>query len=108
MAIYLVAYDILNEAGTQDYEPLWHELKVLGAQPVQDGVWLLENDQNEDHVAQRLRAYLDLGDRLLVTQIHNGEFCQSHSRLGTDAWLAARWPSSAYGQADDGAAEAVP
>jgi hypothetical protein len=30
MAVYLVAYDILNEGGLHDYEPLWHELKGWG------------------------------------------------------------------------------
>jgi hypothetical protein len=75
---------------------------------VQDGVWLLENDLDEDQVAQRLRAYLDRGDRLLVTRVRNGEFCQSRSRLGTDDWLAARWPDPVQDKADDGAADNVP
>lgn len=95
MAVYLVAYDILNEGGTQDYEPLWHELKAMRAQSVQDGVWLLEDFGTEIEIERHLRTFLDGGDRLLVTRIRGGEFCQSGSRLGTEDWLAARLPAAA-------------
>lgn len=31
MPVYVFTYDLRNESGSQDYEPLWDELERLGA-----------------------------------------------------------------------------
>lgn len=97
MTIYLMAYDLLNESGTHDYEPLWHELKALEAQSVQDGLWLLELNRSLAEAVHYFRAMLDGGDRLLITQLRDGEFFQSFSRRGTDDWLDFRLPQMQSG-----------
>lgn len=89
MAVFLIAYDILNEGGTHDYEPLWRELKRLGGQTVQDSLWVMQWDGDNGGVERHFRAFLDQGDRLLVTRLRRGEFHQSQSRAGTGEWLAA-------------------
>lgn len=90
MAIYNIAYDILNEGGTHDYEPLWQELKALGAHAVQDGLWVLEFDGGLEMLAQRISALLDAGDRLFIAAVYHGEFCHRNSRAGADGWLSAQ------------------
>lgn len=92
MPVYMVSYDILNEGGTHDYEPLWKDLKSVGAQSVQDGLWVVELDSDLPCVESRFAGFLDRGDRLLVSCLKNGQFLQSQSRSGTDAWLAAHPP----------------
>lgn len=89
MPVYIVSYDILNEGGTHDYEPLWKDLRSVGAQSVQDGLWMVEMDCALPCVESRFAGFLDGGDRLLVASLKKGEFLQSQSRVGTDAWLAA-------------------
>lgn len=92
MAVFLIAYDILNEGGSHDYEPLWQDLKKRGGQAVQDGLWLAQWDGDAGAAERHVRDFLDQGDRLLVTRLRAGEFCQSRSRAGTDDWLAAHVP----------------
>lgn len=96
MAVFLIAYDILNEGGAHDYEPLWQDLKKHGGQAVQDGLWLVlwDQDAGAEAVERHVRYFLDEGDRLLVTRLRAGEFSQSRSRAGTDDWLAAQGPLS--------------
>lgn len=89
MPVYLVSYDILNEGGSHDYEALWRDLKLSGAQSVQDGLWMVELDGDLPCVESRFAGFLDRGDRLFVTRLKAGEFLQSQSRSGTDAWIAA-------------------
>lgn len=92
MTIYLMAYDLLNESGTHDYEPLWQELKAIEAQSVQDGLWMLEISRSLSETVQYFRPLLDSGDRLFITQLRDAEFFQSSSRRGTEDWLELRQP----------------
>jgi hypothetical protein len=92
MTIYLMAYDLLNESGTHDYEPLWQELKAIEAQSVQDGLWMLEISRSLPETVQYFRPLLDSGDRLFITQLRDAEFFQSSSRRGTEDWLELRQP----------------
>ena len=92
MTIFLMAYDLLNESGTHDYEPLWQELKAMEAQSVQDGLWILEVNRSLSETVQYIRPLLDGSDRLFITQLREAEFSQSCSRRGTDDWLELRQP----------------
>lgn len=89
MPVYMVSYDILNEGGTHDYEPLWKDLRQSGAHSMQNGLWVVELDCELPCVESRFAGFLDRGDRLMVSRLKSGEFLQSQSRAGTDAWLAA-------------------
>lgn len=90
MPMFNIAYDILNEGGTQDYEPLWQELKALGAHAVQDGLWVLEFEGGLQTLAKRVSELLDAGDRLFIAEVHHGEYYHRNSRAGASGWLSAR------------------
>ena len=97
MTIYLMAYDLLNESGTHDYEPLWKELKAVEAQSVQDGLWMLELNRSLSETVHYFRPLLDSSDRLFITQLRDGQFAQNCSRRGTEDWLELRLPQLQMG-----------
>jgi CRISPR/Cas system-associated endoribonuclease Cas2 len=66
MAKFYIAYD-LDKPG-QNYPELWNELDSLGAQRVQDSVWVLASDSAAKDLRDTLQQYIDQNDRLLVVQ----------------------------------------
>ena len=66
MAKFYVAYD-LDKPG-QNYPNLWDELDSLGAQRVQDSVWVLASDRTSEAIRDTLKQHIDKNDRLLVVK----------------------------------------
>ncbi len=66
MAKFYVAYD-LDKPG-QNYPNLWDELDSLGAQRVQDSVWVLASNSTASAIRDTLQQHIDKNDRLLVVQ----------------------------------------
>jgi len=91
MAIYIVSYDLINESGSQDYEPLWDEFERLGAQKTQYSVWLINLDNTSSEVRDHFAAFLDKDDRIMVC-----ELTKKHAYInaigGTKAWLKKNPP----------------
>ena len=70
MAIYLLAYDLVNESkGTFDYQPLWDEL------------------------VEHFTKFVDKDDRLWVTSVRKGEHWYINAVGGTNKWLGNNPPT---------------
>lgn len=89
MAVYLVAYDLLKEkAGTHDYEPLWNELKRLGAHKTQYSLWLVNLNDTPRQVVDHFKRFTDENDRILVSQVNPRQFWYVNAIAGTNDWLS--------------------
>jgi hypothetical protein len=66
MARLLITYDLRKP--DFDYDPLYAELRSLGAKHIQDSVWAVQTDSSPEEVYDQLWLYLHNDkDRLLVT-----------------------------------------
>jgi CRISPR-associated endonuclease Cas2 len=64
--LFFVTYD-LDKPG-QDYTDLWNELDSLGAQRVQESVWVVRYSGKTVELRDLLKNYIDSNDRLLVVR----------------------------------------
>ncbi|MEG6507742.1 CRISPR-associated protein Cas2 [Methyloligella sp. 2.7D] len=92
MTSYLLSYDLMNETGSADYEPLFEELKRWDAQRTQYSVWLLADNSTAKEVHDHFKRHLDSDDRLWVTEIVKNKY-YSNAISGTNAWLAENPPT---------------
>lgn len=92
MAVYLLTYDLRNESGSHDYEPLWAEIKRLGGHRTQDSVWLLEVSNTAKELIEHFRSFVDGDDRLWAASVRRGEYHYVNAKSGTNKWLAANPP----------------
>lgn len=92
MSVYTLAYDLVKETGSHDYEPLWAELKRLDAHRVQYSFWLVNLNNNSKEVHDHFKAYLDENDRLFVDRLRKNENWYSGAMAGTNAWLERNPP----------------
>lgn len=86
MTAFLVTYDLVNESGSQDYEPLWDELKRLKAHRTLDSVWLVNMSGSAKNVHDHFKPLLDNDDRLLVCEFTKNHW-YSNARSGTNDWI---------------------
>ena len=94
MATYLLGYDLLNETnGRFDYEPLWKELKRLGAHRTQLSLWLLNVSEGPQQVIEHFQKFADKDDALWVTRIRAGEHWYSNAKAGTNEWFKLNPPT---------------
>jgi hypothetical protein len=91
MTVYLVSYDLRNESGSQDYEPLWAELKRLEACHTQDSVWLVSVTNTAKELHDHFKKFVDSDDRLMTAQITKNNH-YSNARAGTNEWLKQNPP----------------
>ena len=92
MTSYLLSYDLMKEESSAAYQPLWDELKRLGAQKTQYSLWLVSANKTAKEVHDHFRQLLDKNDRLWVAELvrnHN----RSNTIAGTDAWISNNPPS---------------
>lgn len=88
MVKYLVTYDLRNESGSQDYEPLWAELKRLDGHRALLSVWLVAlNLDTPKAVIDHFQKFLDADDRIWATRLRKGEYHFAQAMGGTNAWL---------------------
>ncbi len=93
MAIYLFAYDLVNESkGSFDYQPLWNELKRLGAHRTQYSLWLLSANNTAKEVVEHLAKFVDRDDRLWATSVRSGQHWYTNAMSGTNNWLGSNPP----------------
>jgi CRISPR-associated endonuclease Cas2 len=94
MAIYLLAYDLVNESkGTFDYQPLWDELKRLGAFRTQYSLWLVNANTTAQQLVEHFKRFVDNDDRLWVTSVRKGEHWYTNAISGTNKWLENNPPT---------------
>lgn len=82
MTVYVIAYDLRNEANNNGYDRLYKELGQLGAVRAEDSVWFVNGSSHQ--LYERLKQYTDQNDFLMVSEI-----TQNHS-----GWVlheAAQW-----------------
>ncbi len=92
MAVYTLEYDLRNESGVQDYEPLWEELKRLDAHRAQDSVWLISLTNEPQQVHDHFKKFVDSDDRLMVSEFTKKHW-YSNARGGTNEWLKKNPPT---------------
>ena len=92
MAVYVFTYDLRNESGSQDYQPLWDELERLGAHRFQDSAWLLNLNNTAKEVIEHFKGFTDSDDRLYVSIVHDNEYWYTNAMAGTNDWLKANPP----------------
>ncbi len=69
MSVFLVSYDLVNESGSHDYEPLWAELRERGAVRTQLSAWYVDLDNTQKAVYEHFLPYMDNNDRILVIEV---------------------------------------
>ena len=94
MTVYALAYDLVNERkGTFDYQPLWDELKRLGAHRTQLSLWLVNLANTPTEVVEHFQKFVDADDRILVSRMRPKEYTFVNAIAGTKNWLANNPPS---------------
>lgn len=92
--IYLLAYDLVNEPkGTFDYQPLWDELKRLGAFRTQYSLWLVNSNNTAQQLVEHFKKFIDKDDRLWVTSVRKNEHWYINAIGGTNKWLENNPPT---------------
>lgn len=79
----------MEAGGTHDYQPLWDELKRLGAHRTQLSTWLLDLDNSPKEIVEHFKKYVDRDDRLMVVKLTKDHW-YVNAIGGTNAWLEAR------------------
>ena len=69
MATYLIAYDLRNESGSQDYQPLYDALDARGCVRTQDSLWICSSSKSAKSVFNELSKFVDEDDLLLVAEM---------------------------------------
>ena len=88
MAIYLLAYDLINEKkGTHDYQPLWDELERLKCHRTEYSLWLCNLNNTPAQVRDHFKQYVDSDDRIWVTKLRPNEYTYSNATNGTNEWI---------------------
>jgi hypothetical protein len=92
LTTYTVTYDLRNESGSQDYEPLWAELKRLGGHRTQYSMWLVNVSNTPKELHDHIKGFLDKDDRLWVAELTKLNH-YSGAISGTNDWLTKNPPS---------------
>lgn len=94
MPVYALAYDLVNERkGTFDYQPLWTELRLLGAHRAQLSLWLVNLNNTAKEVVEHFQQFVDKDDRLFASRMRPKEYWYVNAIAGTNDWLAKNPPS---------------
>jgi hypothetical protein len=94
MPVFALAYDLINErSGTHDYQPLWDELKRLGAHRTQLSLWLINLNNTPEEVVNHFRQFVDNDDRVFASRMRPNEYHYANATPGTNNWLANNKPS---------------
>ena len=91
MTSFLLAYDLVNESGSHDYQPLWDELKKWGGQKTQYSLWLVADNSTAKAVHDHFKGFLDKDDRLWVAELVRNNY-YSNAISGTNKWIAENPP----------------
>lgn len=88
MAIFSVSYQLNKE---KNYQPLWAEMKRLGAHKAMNDYYLLELDlESPEDLRDHLRQYID-GDDMLFVCMLTVRPAPWKCYKGTSDWLTARF-----------------
>jgi len=68
--LYLISYDLM--APGKNYEPLWAELRKLGAIRILESEWLVRRTNTTPKgLADYILQFMDANDRIFVTEVPN-------------------------------------
>ena len=93
MTIYLLSYDLIKERSGQDYQPLWDELKRLGAHRTQLSARLIDVNNTAQQLTEHFKQFVDKDDRLWVTRVRPNEHWYVNAIAGTNDWLQRHPPT---------------
>jgi CRISPR/Cas system-associated endoribonuclease Cas2 len=94
MPVFLLAYDLVNEARSGEYDALYNELDRLEAQRVQDSVWLVSLNYAVVEVKDHFATFMDGDDKLWVTKLRSRQFTFTKANSGTNGWLKENPPET--------------
>lgn len=86
MATYLIAYDLIDEYGSQDYQPLYDALEARGCVRTQESIWLCSSDKTAKAVFNDLVELIDGNDRLWVAELTTNHY-YTRAVSGTNDFL---------------------
>jgi hypothetical protein len=92
MTDYALAYDLVKEQSSHDYEPLWAELKRLGGHRTEYSLWLINVNNTAKETCDQLRNYLDKDDRLWGLELTENHYF-ANATDGTNDWIMNNPPS---------------
>lgn len=92
MAVFVFTYDLRNESGSQDYQPLWDELERLDAHRFQDSAWFISLSNTAQEVVEHFEKFTDADDWLYASIIHANEYWYTNAKAGTNDWFKANPP----------------
>jgi len=91
MTIFVITYDLINEQGSKDYQPLWDALAKQDCHRTQYSVWLGNFNNTAKQVHDYFRGFLDTNDRLMVCEFTK-DYWYSQALAGTTEWLSKNPP----------------
>lgn len=73
MPIFAISYDLIKR---KDYEPLWAELRRIGAQRYLLSQWAVRRADSvtAGNLLDHLKGFVDADDRLFVTRIDTADW----------------------------------
>ena len=91
MTVFVLAYDLRNEAGNQGYEKLWAELKRYNAHRIQDSVWLINVNSTASDTHAYFKKLMDSDDFLMVSELTRNHGYTAYA--GTTDWIKRNPPA---------------
>jgi hypothetical protein len=92
MAIWFLAYDLMNELDSSGYKELKTELQRLKAHRTQFSAWLVNLDETAQDVRAHFSNFVDSDDRLWVVRVRKREYAFNNAIGGTKQWLLKNPP----------------
>ncbi|WP_371037316.1 hypothetical protein [Rhodosalinus sp. FB01] len=95
MAVFLLSYDLRNEAGHEYYHAFWAELSRLGAHRVLEGACMVNlNTENPRQVVETLKKLTDDSDRVVAVRMEPGNYWYLNAYPKTNDWLSRNAPAA--------------
>jgi hypothetical protein len=87
MAHFAAKYQLNN---VKNYEPLWDEMRRLGAHKAMRTLYLLDYPGTAAQLGQTIAPFLDDDDMLFVSELKSAPYSRKCFQ-GTKAWIDARF-----------------
>jgi hypothetical protein len=65
----MISYDLLKPG--RNYQPLWDELKRLGAKPVLRSQWVMRSASSAYDLVNHLVKYIDANDKMIANELNS-------------------------------------
>lgn len=95
MGVFLLVYDLKNEAGHEHYHAFWAELSRLGAHRVLESACMVNlNTEDARRVVETLKKLTDKSDRVAAVRMEPGNYWYLNAYPKTNDWLSRNPPAA--------------